>query len=531
MLKRSEHLRLWNKRWVSLDGTGKRVTFRVGPDDAKVSTSVLLSDIRNVSVSSVNFHGNKSYANRCVFLETKVSDPESDDSKGVFLVAETQGDASRWVADIRALAPDNASRVSDELSLSPAAAPPTPALVVNVPRRTPTSVSSVADSADSAESMTPRSISSRGVSDAPSADVSYNAPSSTTSRSSFGTSGSMLTRRAGRGSWFQTSFGKNTLAAELSNATEELTKTTTQTHAQMCEMRDMMRSTLHAKDAELHAQNENLKAEQQGSFEARQRAATLQKNLEEKSAEVSALTRELEDVRAASALAKELTRTRMSRADTTERELRQQLAQAEASIKNVEQQKHAESLESKKIASELRCDLEAAGARAIRAANEAEDLLATERAKVAVLEHEKLALERQKGWKGVFGGGGRNNSASKKSREQENARNTSGPENFSLRPSDDRDTNTTPLLSSGSGLSQGDSHGVSSEHMRNTSASASGYRGKLIAAVAAAVEASTPEAAATARRRLFEYGMVAPPTPMEVIEHLDSPGAHGCRQM
>ena len=158
MLKRSEHLRLWNKRWVSLDGSGKRVTFRVGPDDAKVSTSVLLSDIRNVSVSSVNFHGNKSYANRCVFLETKVSDPESDDSKGVFLVAETQGDASRWVADIRALAPDNASRVSDELSLSPAAAPPTPALVVNVPRRTPTSVSSVADSADSAESMTPRSI-------------------------------------------------------------------------------------------------------------------------------------------------------------------------------------------------------------------------------------------------------------------------------------------------------------------------------------------------------------------------------------
>ena len=42
-----------------------------------------------MSVSSVNFHGNKSYAGRCVLLQTKHADPESDAARAVFLVAET----------------------------------------------------------------------------------------------------------------------------------------------------------------------------------------------------------------------------------------------------------------------------------------------------------------------------------------------------------------------------------------------------------------------------------------------------------
>ena len=46
MLKRSEHLRRWNKRWVSLDETGESVIIKANPADEKALSSVRLADVR-----------------------------------------------------------------------------------------------------------------------------------------------------------------------------------------------------------------------------------------------------------------------------------------------------------------------------------------------------------------------------------------------------------------------------------------------------------------------------------------------------
>ena len=130
MLKRSEHLKRWNKRWVSLDAAGARLTFRASPGVAKALSHVAVEHIRGAFVSSVNFHGNKSYAGRCVCLERKHADPESDASREVFLVAATRADANKWVAKVRALVAErNPIDTDDAIRLSPVAAPPTPALV------------------------------------------------------------------------------------------------------------------------------------------------------------------------------------------------------------------------------------------------------------------------------------------------------------------------------------------------------------------------------------------------------------------
>ena len=125
---------------------GARLTFRASPGVAKALSHVAVEHIRGAFVSSVNFHGNKSYAGRCVCLERKHADPESDRLREVFLVAATRADANKWVAKVRALVAErNPIDTDDAIRLSPVAAPPTPALVnERDPRRAPASASSSA---------------------------------------------------------------------------------------------------------------------------------------------------------------------------------------------------------------------------------------------------------------------------------------------------------------------------------------------------------------------------------------------------
>ena len=559
MLKRSEHLKRWNKRWVSLDAAGARLTFRASPGDAKALSHVAVEDLRGASVSSVNFHGNTSYAGRCVFLERKHADPESDASRGVFLVAETPADASRWVADVRALAPPPSARGSlpdDTIRLSPAAAPPTPALVASVPRRAPASAasSSAASSASSAPSASRAESSSR----TPSSSAS--ASDAATPREFFAASGeptraeraravsavSAVSARASRpgpvlasasssaasaatgggaaSRWFDFA-AKNIApasrakksAAELALAAEELQATASATHAQMAEMREMTRDALDAKDATLRATQESLAGARAAAAEARRRAESTQSRLEEKAAEAASLRRELEDVKAAAALASDLARTRLSRADALERELRARLASAEARGDAMADARDAAEAAGKRAADALRADLEAAGVSALRAAAEAEASLDAARRRAEALERENLELERLRGWKGVFGGA----RALVSEKASERRRDEGAVVLASV--SRDADRNDAPLLARGP-ASRGSGARASS------SVSGGGFAAAT-AAAAAAADASTPEAAATARRRLFEYGLVAPPTPADVIHNLDSPGAHECRQM
>ena len=552
MLKRSEHLKRWNKRWVSLDAAGARLTFRASPGVAKALSHVAVEHIRGASVSSVNFHGNKSYAGRCVRLERKHSDPESDASREVFLVAATSADANGWVTDVRALVAerDPSTRegfdTDDKIRLSPVATPPTPALVAERdPRRAPASASSAASASRSSSSFssdagTPadfeRSNASRSAfeatsgtaandADAPSARVASVASLSSARWFDFAKSGTKKTASA----------RARSSAENSERAAEELQATASATHAQMAQVREMAREAREAKDAELRATRESVAGARAAAAEARRRADVTQTRLEEKAAEAASLRRELEDVKAAAALASELARTRLARADALERELGARLAAAEARGDALAEARDAAEAAGTQAADALRADLHAAGVSALRAATEAEASLDAARRRVEALEREKLELERLRGWKGVFARPSQRRRAKKTQQTNEGF-------SFSVENFENFETtrNDAPLLADAPPASE-----VFAARVSPSSSSAPrGYRGNgvgsarsgggFVAAATAAsapADASTPEAAATARRRLFEYGLVAPPTPADILQTLDSPGAHGCRQM
>ena len=146
MLRRSEYLKQWYKRWVVLDTSGALITFTSTPKDDAAISSVAVSDVRcapdrlraarpttpsprarepsrqrntgversfspppsgaaltppapscpprSVTISSHNFHGNVAYAESCVYVETRGNE------RGVFLVARTPEEAKRWVRDL-----------------------------------------------------------------------------------------------------------------------------------------------------------------------------------------------------------------------------------------------------------------------------------------------------------------------------------------------------------------------------------------------------------------------------------------------
>ena len=285
MLKRSEHLKRWNKRWVSLDAAGARLTFRASPGVAKALSHVAVEHIRGASVSSVNFHGNKSYAGRCVRLERKHADPESDASREVFLVAATSADANAWVTDVRALVAErNPSTregfdTDDKIRLSPVAAPPTPALVAERdPRRAPASASSAASASRSSSSFssdagTPADFEGSNASrsafeatsgtaandaDAPSARVASVASLSSARWFDFAKSGTKKTASA----------RARSSAENSERAAEELQATASATHAQMAQVREMAREAREAKDAELRATRESVAGARAAAAEA-----------------------------------------------------------------------------------------------------------------------------------------------------------------------------------------------------------------------------------------------------------------------
>ena len=57
MLKRSEHLKRWKRRWFQADASGDTVEIRGDKADGKTRSTISLADVRSATVSSTNFHG------------------------------------------------------------------------------------------------------------------------------------------------------------------------------------------------------------------------------------------------------------------------------------------------------------------------------------------------------------------------------------------------------------------------------------------------------------------------------------------
>ena len=529
-----------------------------------------------MTISSHNFHGNVAYAESCVYVETRGNE------RGVFLVARTPEEAKRWVRDLaervasrapptpelhrparreetraRASPPSALASVPREARLallSPGlTAPPTPSLVRghhHQDARTPLLASyrgpDASDAASDADSASP-ARSSAGTSRAASASASARTTTTPRSRGYFlgaGASGSAGKRGAGAAagpaSWF---VGANTrLANTFEAVADEMARSTASADERAARMAEMAREAMAAKDAELGATRRLLTAESTAASEARKRADVLQTRLEERAAEAETFARDLaasakacathemesrqrgaklEEARAeADRLARELVDARdaatnaeaeNARRAAVERELRASLATAGERCEALAREKTALIAANEREVAELRADLQAAGARAIRAANDAEETLAREKKIVA-------ELEKRQGWKGVFRGTIRGGATPR-------ARAASTPSPL-RNPFGVRSTRKSPTRRSGIPAAAAAAAAAAADASEADEATSSAAER---AAPPAAAEA-TPEAAAATARRLFEYG-AAPASPAEVIEHLDSPGAHGCRQM
>ena len=636
MLRRSEYLKQWYKRWVVLDTSGALITFTSTPKDDAAISSVAVSDVRcapdrlraarpttpsprarepsrqrntgversfspppsgaaltppapsrpprSVTISSHNFHGNVAYAESCVYVETRGNE------RGVFLVARTPEEAKRWVRDLaervaarapptpelhrparreearaRASPPSALASVPREARLallSPGlTAPPTPALVRghhHQDARTPLLASyrgpDASDAASDADSASP-ARSSGGTSRAASASASARTTTTTPrSRGYFlgaGASGSGKRgagAAAGPASWF---VGANTrLANTFEAVADEMARSTASADERAARMAEMAREAMAAKDAELGATRRLLTAESTAASEARKRADVLQTRLEERAAEAETFARDLaasakacathemesrqrgaklEEARAeADRLARELVDARdaatnaeaeNARRAAVERELRASLATAGERCEALAREKTALIAANEREVAELRADLQAAGARAIRAANDAEETLAREKKIVA-------ELEKRQGWKGVFRGTIRGGATPR-------ARAASAPSPL-RNPFGVRSTRKSPTRRSGipaaSAAAAAAADASEADEATSSSAAAAAADASAEPAAPPAAAEATPEAAAATARRLFEYG-AAPASPAEVIEHLDSPGAHGCRQM
>lgn len=95
LLKRSETLRKWNERWVTLDPTTGKLEYRVRRNDLAPKGSIIFDANSTITVSPINFHGFQKYDGCCFYIAT----PQK---KEYFLCAETPGAAKAWVATLRA---------------------------------------------------------------------------------------------------------------------------------------------------------------------------------------------------------------------------------------------------------------------------------------------------------------------------------------------------------------------------------------------------------------------------------------------
>ncbi|GAQ81128.1 hypothetical protein KFL_000710330 [Klebsormidium nitens] len=96
LLKRSETLRRWNKRWFSLDPTTARLEYRSQRSDLYPRGQIVFDASSTITVSPINFNsGAKQYDGCCLYIGT----PRKKD---YFLAAETPAAARAWVTALRA---------------------------------------------------------------------------------------------------------------------------------------------------------------------------------------------------------------------------------------------------------------------------------------------------------------------------------------------------------------------------------------------------------------------------------------------
>ena len=455
MLKRSEHLKRWKRRWFQADATGDIVEIRGDKAEAKTRSTISLADVRSATVSSTNFHGDSDRKGCCVYLELGTP------WRAVFLVADSPAKADAFVNDVRMRAgldqslatlpraftpavktkgavPAMSQEAANALlapGLTPVRAPATPS--PNASRQqpaartpgSPLTVSAIANEASPA--------SSAGSARSGLANDSARTPS---------TANSGASKKVGVG-WF----GKPSLASSIASVAEQFSKSTDLSQEKMNDMTRMMEGAMRAKDEQLSATNRLLEAECTVAREARGRADALQKRLEEKSAQLDRRTQELasekisasalrmkydsvretaeeETARADEAEAslarvrrelddavRELAETRQKADDTqralmeegallqerharavaTERELRESLDAAERRGDQLAR----ETAELKQRAADLDQDLSNAEDRAVAAADKAAKELEAERKKVAELLH---AVRTKRGFLGMF---------------------------------------------------------------------------------------------------------------------------------
>ena len=455
MLKRSEHLKRWKRRWFQADATGDIVEIRGDKAEAKTRSTISLADVRSATVSSTNFHGDSDRKGCCVYLELGTP------WRAVFLVADSPAKADAFVNDVRMRAgldqslatlpraftpavktkgtvPAMSQEAANALlapGLTPVRAPATPS--PNASRQqpaartpgSPLTVSAIANEASPA--------SSAGSARSGLANDSARTPS---------TANSGASKKVGVG-WF----GKPSLASSIASVAEQFSKSTDLSQEKMNDMTRMMEGAMRAKDEQLSATNRLLEAECTVAREARGRADALQKRLEEKSAQLDRRTQELasekisasalrmkydsvretaeeETARADEAEAslarvrrelddavRELAETRQKADDTQralmeegallqerharavamERELRESLAAAERRGDQLAR----ETTELKQRAADLDQDLANAEERAVAASAAAAKELEAERKKVAELLH---AVRTKRGFLGMF---------------------------------------------------------------------------------------------------------------------------------
>ena len=297
MLKRSEHLKRWKRRWFQADASGDIVEIRGDKAEAKTRSTISLADVRSATVSSTNFHGDSDMKGCCVYLELGTP------WRAVFLVADSPAKADAFVNDVRMRAgldqslatlpraftpavktkgavPAMSQEAANALlapGLTPVRAPATPS--PNASRQqpaartpgSPLTVSAIANEASPA--------SSAGSARSGLANDSTRTPS---------TANSGASKKVGVG-WF----GKPSLASSIASVAEQFSKSTDLSQEKMNDMTRMMEGAMRAKDEQLSATNRLLEAECTVAREARGRADALQKRLEEKSAQLDRRTQEL----------------------------------------------------------------------------------------------------------------------------------------------------------------------------------------------------------------------------------------------
>lgn len=456
MLKRSEHLKRWKRRWFQADASGDIVEIRGDKAEAKTRSTISLADVRSATVSSTNFHGDSDMKGCCVYLELGTP------WRAVFLVADSPAKADAFVNDVRMRAGLDQSLATLPRAFTPAvktkgAVPAMSQEAANAllapgltPVRAPATPSPNASRQQPAARTpgSPLTVSAiaNEASPASSAGSARSGLSSNDSARTPSTANSGASKKVGVG-WF----GKPSLASSIASVAEQFSKSTDLSQEKMNDMTRMMEGAMRAKDEQLSATNRLLEAECTVAREARGRADALQKRLEEKSAQLDRRTQELasekisasalrmkydsvretaeeETARADEAEAslarvrrelddavRELAETRQKADDTqralmeegallqerharavaTERELRESLDAAERRGDQLAR----ETAELKQRAADLDQDLSNAEDRAVAAADKAAKELEAERKKVAELLH---VVRTKRGFLGMF---------------------------------------------------------------------------------------------------------------------------------